>query len=885
MKSLFLFTLLVLYSICSIAQKPVLDTSVFGKWPTVMPPAISNNGNYVIYTIRTQTKGTGTLVIQATHTDWKMEIPGVSPFSKKMITDDNQKVIFLKKRDSLGVVDLEHRTIEYISHVSSFRLFKQNDQQRLAYQLNTPDKELIVQDLLTGKQQSFKAVTEYLLNDNGTTLLLQMQEGVDSCSLNWINLVNGKMDIIWQGTHADNLVLDAQGEQLAFTVEDKTKNGINNSLWYYNIGNEKAIILVDNQSPGIDQGMKLGGISAFTKDGSRIFITLKEEDVSAPRSEEVKVDIWNYKDVILQSQQLQELGPRDYLAVINIKDHQIMRLQQEDDKIIDEGTTDDVICMFNYKGNMNEVNWNLAVKPTFYIVSVSKGERKAINMDVVTASPGGRYIIGINHESRDIYSYEVASGILHNITNPLRIPLIDNEYDEPFYKPGNLQVASLFANDTVVFFYDKYDIWEADLSGKQAPINITNGYGLKNKIVFRIAGDYSGRIIPNNEQLILSAFNRITKENGFYSAVINKKNNPRLLTMGPYVYDVPQYGELGGMAPVKARDVKSYVVMRSSTTQSPNYFYTTDFINFTPLSNIYPEKSYNWMTSELLTWKSLDGRSLQGVLYKPENFDPQKKYPVILNYYEKMSDNLNKYWQPAATHTLINIPWFVSHGYIVLTPDIYFTIGEPGQSAYNAVVSAAKYLARLPWIDSTKMSIQGHSWSGYETNYIVTHTHLFAAAIEGAGPSDFISNYGSVLGQGGESAQYFFEIHQSRIGPSLWQRPDLYIKNSPIFEADKVTTPLLILHNKADGLVPFAQGVELFTALRRLGKKVWMLQYDRSGHHVDGKDAVDYTIRITQFFDHYLKGAPAPKWMTVGVPAKFKGIDSGLELDLSGKKP
>ncbi len=276
-----------------------------------------------------------------------------------------------------------------------------------------------------------------------------------------------------------------------------------------------------------------------------------------------------------------------------------------------------------------------------------------------------------------------------------------------------------------------------------------------------------------------------------------------------------------------------------------------------------------------------DGRPNQGILYKPENFDPRKKYPIIFYYYEKLSDELHLFSNPASTEGPINIPWFVSRGYLVFTPDISYSLGEPGASALNSVVSAAKYLEKFPWLDASKMGLQGHSWGGYETNYIISHTNMFAAAASAAGPSDFVSGYGSLLGSG-ESAQFFYEIHQMRIGATLGDRPDLYISNSPVFNVNSVTAPLLIMHNKRDVPVPWSQGVEFFTGLRRLNKEVWMLQYDDQGHILYGKAAMDYTIRLTQFFDHYLKGFPAPMWMTKGRPAKLKGVDDRFELDIEG---
>jgi dipeptidyl aminopeptidase/acylaminoacyl peptidase len=273
----------------------------------------------------------------------------------------------------------------------------------------------------------------------------------------------------------------------------------------------------------------------------------------------------------------------------------------------------------------------------------------------------------------------------------------------------------------------------------------------------------------------------------------------------------------------------------------------------------------------------------QGVLYKPEDFDPNRKYPVILHYYSRKSQEANTFHAPGRENGHLDIAWFVSRGYLVFTPDIHYKIGELGQSAVNSVVGAAKHLSQFSWVDAKKMGLQGHSLGGYETNYIITQTNLFAAACSSSGLSDIISNYLGFLGL--HTNHDWYENRICRIGATLWEKPDLYIKNSPVFQLDKVTTPLLTVANKNDLNVSFDQGVALFTALRRLGKKVWMLQYDEGDHGVDGKSRIDYTLRMTQFFDHYLKGAPAPRWMTRGIPAKLKGIDNGLTLDAAGIEP
>jgi dipeptidyl aminopeptidase/acylaminoacyl peptidase len=286
----------------------------------------------------------------------------------------------------------------------------------------------------------------------------------------------------------------------------------------------------------------------------------------------------------------------------------------------------------------------------------------------------------------------------------------------------------------------------------------------------------------------------------------------------------------------------------------------------------------------------------QGILYKPENFDPRKKYPIIFNYYEKLSHNLYQFISPAFTNNNINIPWFVSNGYLVFLPDIHFKIGKltgkpVGEWTYNAVVSAAEYLAKRPYVDRNKMAIQGHSFGGMQTAYLATHTSRFKAAAEAAGATDPISEYLMLVPfmtartptlMEHYSKQRPIEIEHMLFGATPWERPDLYRKNSAVLNADKNSTPLLIMHNMRDNQVQWRQGVELYMALRRLRKKAWMLQYDDGAHSVSRKSAEDYTIRLTQFFDHFLKDTPAPAWMTDGVPAKLKGVELGYELDEKG---
>jgi dipeptidyl aminopeptidase/acylaminoacyl peptidase len=289
------------------------------------------------------------------------------------------------------------------------------------------------------------------------------------------------------------------------------------------------------------------------------------------------------------------------------------------------------------------------------------------------------------------------------------------------------------------------------------------------------------------------------------------------------------------------------------------------------------------IVTEKINWKAFDGRIGSGVLAKPKDFDPHKKYPIIFTYYEKSILRYNN-----------RMPYgggdLVDYGYLVFSPDIEYNIGETGNSVFNYVVSAAEYLKKLPYVDSTRMGLRGASFGGYETNYLVTRSNLFAAAISMSGLSNFISNFG---------AQDIWERphglegnDQNRLGVTMWERPDVWIKNSPLFYADKVSTPILLIGSITDGDVPFEQSMAFFRALRSMGKRSWLLQYDDKGHIGavsstigKGDGSCDFCLRQLQFFNHYLKGDPAPLWMLDGIPAREKGKKTGLELDTLGRTP
>jgi dipeptidyl aminopeptidase/acylaminoacyl peptidase len=182
-------------------------------------------------------------------------------------------------------------------------------------------------------------------------------------------------------------------------------------------------------------------------------------------------------------------------------------------------------------------------------------------------------------------------------------------------------------------------------------------------------------------------------------------------------------------------------------------------------------------------------------------------------------------------------------------------------------VPAVQAAIKTGIVDPKRVGLHGHSWGGYQTAFTITQTDIFAAAIAGAPLTDMISMYSIVYKNSGGTNGAIFESSQGRFTTGPWDNWAAYTRNSPVAFAKNVKTPLIILHNDQDGAVDFTQGMEYFNTLRRLGKPVVLLEYPGENHGLaKPENQQDYTERMKEFFDHYLKDSPSPDWLEYGVP-------------------
>lgn len=759
----------------------------------------------------------------------------------------------------------------------------------------TDATDLVLRNLFTGKEKVFKNVGEYSFSKNGQKLAMRLaKEGKDSNSRNAVAVYDTRRDlsdtILRGGNDFRSFAFSEDGSQLAFLAERDTSSKALQKfygLYLYHSGSDSAQLLVHKTSVGMPLGMTVSenGAVSFSRSGRRLLFGLAPiqppKDTTLVDFELAKLDIWHYQDDYLQTQQLYNLQnelKRSYLAVFDFGQNKLISLGSPglpNVLVTADGDGENFVGITD-TGRRVQLQWQGATVKDVYAVNAATGEKKLVKKaheGDVFHSAAGKAILLYDNKSRQYFAWTGKE--LKNISAKLPFPVYDEESDVPG-DPDPYGVLGWHEGDSAVYVYDRFDVWKLSPSNLFPPQKLTAGRSENNVYRF-LRVDTASRFVSFNQSLYFRVFNKKNK----WSALVQAAGNGAFRTIAGN--ENAAYTSF-----LKARNSDTYLFSKESFVQSPDLYVATgkdgsaalqkNGLPATKLTSLNPQQSnYNWGTAELYKWKTFNGKESTGILYKPEDFDPGKKYPMLVYFYEKLSDGLNNYLPPAPTPSRLNIPFFVSRGYLVFAPDISYTKGHPGKDAYNYIVSGAQALARNSWVDGNNIGIQGQSWGGYQVAYLITATKMFKAAWAGAPVVNMFSAYGGIRWESGLNRQFQYEKSQSRIGATPWERPDLYIENSPFFHLKNVTTPLVIMSNDADGAVPWYQGIEFFTAMRRLGKKVWLLNYNGEAHNlVERRNRKDIQVREQQYFDWLLKGAEAPKWLTEGVPAVKKGRDWGL---------
>jgi dipeptidyl aminopeptidase/acylaminoacyl peptidase len=764
---------------------------------------------------------------------------------------------------------------------------------------NEYGSDLIVRDLRSSslKERTAEDVTEYSISKDAKTLVYAVSSKKEETNGLYTIVPgnNAAADTLLAGKgHYSKITWDTNQHELAFLSDrdDAAAKPAKFKVYLWGRSGTPAEV-ISAATPGFKSGYGVfeRGQMSFSRDGSRLFVSSAPLDeiaaldrepgasgaasgatqAAAPGDEHVLADLWSWKDDYVQPMQKVRAAQdrsRSYRGVLDIASKKFVQvsdatmagLNPSDDGRLALGTDDrEYRHMVDYDGNYNDV----------YLVDTATGTRKLALKQYrggggggrggggLQFSPDGKYILAF--KDKKWWSMESGSGQLTDLSGKLPVAFYNEEHDSPD-EPPSYGSSGWTKDGKWALINDQFDVWAVAPDGS-ASRKLTSGRA--SKLQFRVArldapDPEEDRGIDPAKPLLFRVENVETRDTGFYSLASLQRGEPTKLMMG-----AKKYSALG-----KAKDADVVMVTATTFHDQPDIHITdSTFKTMKKVTDANPQQAQLlWGTGELISYRNADGVPLQAALYKPENFDPSKKYPMMIYIYERLTENVHNFVRPGPG-TSINISYYVSNGYLVLTPDIIYTTGHPGQSALKCVLPAVQAVVDKGFVNRDAIGIQGHSWGGYQTAYLLTQTGLFKAAEAGAPVVNMISAYDGIRWGTGLPRQFQYEKTQSRIGGSIWDYPLRFVENSPIFMVDRITTPVLILENDGDDAVPWYQGLEFFLSLRRLGKEVYLWNYNGEKHGLRQRPTQkDYTVRMQQFFDYFLKGSDKPDWMTNGIP-------------------
>jgi dipeptidyl aminopeptidase/acylaminoacyl peptidase len=767
--------------------------------------------------------------------------------------------------------------------------------------------DLVVHDLAEGSSLNLGNVSDFSVNEPGTHLAYLVDaQGKAGNGLYVLELATNRITPLdTDQRRYSQMSWNEGGSALAVLkgdVPDGKTQRDNVLLVFRDLGRPGGALALDPATAsGFPQGFvlsELGGVR-WSKNHDRLFLGIKEQ---ADKREELtgrgNVDVWHWADVNVQSvQQVRAARDRNrtWSAVVNLQGGGLsfVRLADESVETVSQAGDSRWGIGRDPRPYQYDVAWG-GSKADFYRVDLDTGERSLMEEGVgrtVSTSLDGQWWLYLRNE--EVVARNVESGEEVNLTRSSGVDFINRQVDYPYERPA--WGAGGWTDDgTSVLLYDQFDVWQVPVDGSPAA-NLTAGAGEREQIRFRVIrldggagggprggpggmGGAADEGINLDEPLLLTAYGEWTKKSGYWE--VKKGEAPQ-----PLLWVDKSVGR-----PVTAREADRMVFTQQTFVEFPDYWVSdTRFRSPRKVTDANPQQvDFAWSPGRvLIDYVDERGNKLQGTLALPAGYQEGKRYPMLVYFYERMSQQHHSYSMPTYDDRP-HMSTYASNGYLVLQPDIVYTTGRPGSSALDDLTAAVNTVIELGYADPDRIGLQGHSWGGYQSSFVVTQTDLFAAVVTGAPPTNLISFYNTLYRSSGTVQQGITEVGQVRMGTTPVEDFELYVSQSPVHQAHKITTPFMILHGTADGAVDWMQGLEYYNMARRLGKEVIFLSYPDEAHHLNQRNnQIDFQIRMMQYFDHHLKDAQPAKWMTDGVPHLERDYANPREMadgTLWGKK-
>lgn len=849
-----------------VTQKRMVTKEDYSKWSALQAHAISANGDWTSYSVQYES-GEDTLFVCAT--EGKKGF--VFPKGRKPTFSGSDWFACLQAKNTLVVLSLRTGKEERFENVMKFEFSGDGKKLVTVGKRVGTTQELTIIDLKSKAETKLTDVNSYSFNDDYTKMSYSIEKDGNSV-LTVLTLDNSVLPfaVVELKGRVSTIVWQSNSKSIAFVVHPSKElvttpdNGC--QLGYYQFSQKKMHLLDPLKTTGFPEGYQINVLYDdhlnVSDDGMRILVLLAPS-VKADLQAGNGVEIWHgaasniYTDSNL-TKNVNDL-PKIYLwspfseTVLDFMGSNTSLLLSGNGTLALSADLKSCGPQFKYDNDGDYYLTDLVNSSRTQILSCHSGHPFYIFM-----SPQGKYVA--YYKEGNWFSYDVKSKLHRNLTKEVGTVFYDVN-DDKAGSPDVYPFAGWSKDDSSLFIYDQFDLWQISTDGSSRK-RLTNGRseGIEYRIAPINLRKKSQAFLSRDPPTIIDLGSPLLLSINDYDG---SRQGQALLEQGKIHSLFFETKKISGVFRTSIK--KCFVYVEETYEQAPRLVYKKDNDKIAKvLFQSNPQQAkYCWSFNKTITYTNKKGKQLKGLLYYPINYNPKKKYPMLVNIYEQQYYLKNKYISPSLLNSNgINFTNYVMDGYFVFLPDIVYEVGLPGDSALDCVTSGVTEVLKLNVINPEKIGLTGHSFGGYETTYIIGKSKLFAAAVGGASQTDYISSYLSVSENYKKAEFWRFENYTNRMGKMLFDDLDNYIYNSPVFNAANVTTPLLLWTGDKDGVVAPTQSMELFLALRRLRKKVTLLRYRDENHVIlDEKKQIDLTLKILEWFNHYLKDEPIKPFM------------------------
>lgn len=869
--------------------KPLLTVADYARFESIVGEVLSPDGRWFAYRVTKPDQDGELRIRRSDGSDSVRVVPlGTSPvfsadsrhlvWSVELPTAEREKLTREKKpiRQQAAVLQLATGRITRHDDVRAFALSP--DARFLVLHGYAPTEPrgkgapLRVVELATGTVTAFGDVGEFSWADRGALLAMTVATG--GASGNGIQLfeaATGRLRALdLSGSAYKSLTWRKGSTDLAayrtVAPADSTRVGEAVLVWRDLTGKQSALTL-DTARTRMPDTMQVVGFTPprWSSDGRMLAVGLQrvpaKDSAGRTRASDsaATVQIWHSRDVtVIPQQQARQAsaGRQQLLAVWHLDADRVVQLGRdpESSPILLEGWRHAV------EKPADRYDWGTMFGRRYHdvhLIDVATGARTLVQEKVRHSfqSSGGRYLLFF--DGTGYTSYEIATGKRTQLTAGLPVAFANTDYDTPTDILPPHGVGGWLTGDTAVLLYDQYDVWRIAPDGSRRE-KLTDGRAAK--VTHRVTRlDFADPAIDARRPIWFTLRDETTQAMGYARLAPGAKVERLLLADR-------------ALRSLSRADSAEVFLYSAETREQPREVFAVhgDFAaprQLTATNGFL--KDYAWTKSELVSFTSDGGIPLQGILLYPANYDPAKKYPMIVYTYEKLASGLHSFQAPSE-RSYYNYSVWTQHGYFVLMPDIVFKAREPGVSVLQSVRAAVRHVTDRGLVDPKRVGHIGHSWGGYSAGYLgVFGGDFLATTVAGAGIFDMVSFLGQFHWASGTPEWDHGETGQARMEVPYWEDRAAYERNSPLHGLQQMKIPMLMAHGNKDGTVEFFQATEFYNFVRRAGKEAVLLVYDGEDHGFGRKaNQIDYHRRILEWFGHYLKGEPAPAWITEGMKLK-----------------